>query len=56
MTFATGIALIFLAFAFVAAIMATVKAPDLPHVAWGWLAIALLIFVEIFYHGQGVFR
>ena len=56
MSFAQGFPLILLAFALVFAVLKTWKAPETPHCDWGWLSIAILIFVEIFYHGQGVFK
>ncbi len=53
------IPLILLVFAFVFAFIETFrgfwKEPrGRPHL--GWASIAILILVEIFYHGQGVFK
>lgn len=51
------IPLVVLVFAMVfAAIEAWKGAPGLRPTSFGWLAITLLIFVEIFYHGMGVFK
>jgi hypothetical protein len=57
MTFVSGFPLILLVFALVfACIEAWKGCASIKPSSFGWLAFAILIAVEIFYHGQGVFK
>ncbi len=57
MAFATAFPLILLVFALAFACFEAWRgAQTVRPVNFGWLAIALLLFVEIFYRGQGVFK
>lgn len=57
MTVISVFPLVLLVFALVFAVIEAWKgATTIRPSSFGWLALALLIFVEIFYHGQGVFK